>query len=149
MTAYAQVSLKGYFIAGETCEAYQSIKKATNPGRVRLVKDMKYELVAKNKDTATHYLINIPDAKPKERWVSTFCGEVFTNDAPRASTKAPASPALTSPRTPRPDYLLAISWQPAFCQTHQKKAECRTQDKERYDADHFSLHGLWPPAGIQ
>nr|WP_320190467.1 hypothetical protein [uncultured Desulfobacter sp.] len=48
-TVYAQVSMKGWFIAGQTCEAYQSIKKGTNPGHVRLVPKKKYELIAKNK----------------------------------------------------------------------------------------------------
>ena len=42
--------------------------------------------------------------------------------------------------------MLAVSWQPAFCQTHQdrRKAECVTQTAERFDATHFTLHGLWP-----
>jgi ribonuclease T2 len=43
-------------------------------------------------------------------------------------------------------YVLAASWEPAFCQTDsgRRKRECRTQTAERYDATHFSLHGLWP-----
>ena len=40
--------------------------------------------------------------------------------------------------------LLAVSWQPAFCEGHSDKRECRTQTAQRYDASHFSLHGLWP-----
>lgn len=47
--------------------------------------------------------------------------------------------------TPRPaDVILAISWQPAFCETHSRKKECRSQTSSRYDASHFALHGLWP-----
>ncbi|EGV50929.1 MULTISPECIES: ribonuclease T2 family protein [sulfur-oxidizing symbionts] len=42
------------------------------------------------------------------------------------------------------DYLLALSWQPAFCETHRNKQECRSQQVGRYDASHLSLHGLWP-----
>lgn len=41
-------------------------------------------------------------------------------------------------------YILALNWQPAFCETHEEKPECRTQSKGRFDARHFSLHGLWP-----
>lgn len=41
-------------------------------------------------------------------------------------------------------YLLAISWQPAFCETAPAKPECTSQDEDRFDASHFSLHGLWP-----
>ncbi|MDM9620931.1 ribonuclease [Rhizobium sp. S96] len=41
-------------------------------------------------------------------------------------------------------YILAASWQPAFCETNQRKAECGSQTGDRFDATHFSLHGLWP-----
>lgn len=41
-------------------------------------------------------------------------------------------------------YTLAVSWQPAFCETEPDKPECRTLKSGRYDADHFALHGLWP-----
>lgn len=41
-------------------------------------------------------------------------------------------------------YVLAISWQPAFCETAPKKPECRSQHARRFDASHFTLHGLWP-----
>jgi ribonuclease T2 len=44
--------------------------------------------------------------------------------------------------------LLALSWQNAFCQTHQYKKECKRDSlrllkNRRYDAQ-FVLHGLWP-----
>jgi ribonuclease T2 len=42
------------------------------------------------------------------------------------------------------DNLLAISWQNAFCQTHQRKRECRNVKPSAYSASHFTLHGLWP-----
>ena len=41
-------------------------------------------------------------------------------------------------------YLLAISWQPAFCEGQFHKRECLTQTADRFDASHFTLHGLWP-----
>jgi len=40
--------------------------------------------------------------------------------------------------------LLAISWQNAFCQTHQNRRECRNVKPSAYSASHFTLHGLWP-----
>ncbi|WP_176083246.1 ribonuclease [Martelella sp. HB161492] len=43
--------------------------------------------------------------------------------------------------------ILAISWQPAFCEGNGSKPECGTQTKDRFDADHFALHGLWPVKG--
>lgn len=46
------------------------------------------------------------------------------------------------------NFTLAVSWQPAFCETASNKPECRTQTSDRFDARHFALHGLWPePAG--
>lgn len=44
----------------------------------------------------------------------------------------------------RTRFILAASWQPAFCQTNQKKAECASQTGDRFDATNFALHGLWP-----
>lgn len=42
------------------------------------------------------------------------------------------------------DFILALSWQPAFCETKPNVRECRSQRANRFDAKHFSLHGLWP-----
>ncbi len=44
----------------------------------------------------------------------------------------------------RTRFILAASWQPAFCETNQRKPECTSQTGERFDASNFSLHGLWP-----
>ena len=40
--------------------------------------------------------------------------------------------------------MLAINWQPAFCETRPNRPECETQTSDRFDATHFTLHGLWP-----
>jgi ribonuclease T2 len=50
-------------------------------------------------------------------------------------------PAAAQQRT---QYVLAISWQPAFCETAEHRPECRSQTADRFDASHFTLHGLWP-----
>ena len=42
------------------------------------------------------------------------------------------------------EYVLAVSWQPAFCETRSRLPECRSQTADRFDASNFSLHGLWP-----
>lgn len=48
----------------------------------------------------------------------------------------------------RGNFTLAVSWQPAFCETQARLPECKTQSPQRFDASNFSLHGLWPdPAG--
>jgi ribonuclease T2 len=61
------------------------------------------------------------------------------------------APAQSDPLMPKParptavetDYLLALSWQPSFCEIKPQKAECKTQTDDRFDAKHFVLHGLW------
>ena len=40
--------------------------------------------------------------------------------------------------------VLAVNWQPAFCESRPQKPECRSQVPSRFDAENFSLHGLWP-----
>lgn len=44
----------------------------------------------------------------------------------------------------QPAYVLAISWQPGFCETRPQVPECVDQDRSGREHDHFSLHGLWP-----
>lgn len=144
----AETRLDGYFIATKNCEAYQSFRKKTNPGSITLSIDMAYEVLSKNKPNGSHYRIRIKNASPKERWVQISCGKLLTNcntTEKRDNNQPPETPAVN------PDinqdggsYLLALSWQPAYCQSHQGKKECTTQTSERFDADNFTLHGLWP-----
>ena len=41
-------------------------------------------------------------------------------------------------------YVLALSWQPAFCESHTDKVECKNQTEDRFDAKNLAIHGLWP-----
>jgi ribonuclease T2 len=72
----------------------------------------------------------------------------------------PAPPPATPPFTPiaapapaaslaptEPQYVLAVNWQPGFCEVQPNASECRTQTAQRFDATNFSLHGLWPQNG--
>ncbi|MCI0666472.1 MAG: hypothetical protein L0Y38_01185 [Methylococcaceae bacterium] len=129
--------IDGYFIAGDRCRALSSIRNNTNPGNVRLTVDRAYEVIAKNRTDATHYRIRIKNASPSERWVPAACGKLLS-DCREQTSGNPPLPATG------PDYVLALSWQAAFCQSHQQTAECRSQTAERPDAMQFSLHGLWP-----
>lgn len=54
-------------------------------------------------------------------------------------TDAPTSVATKGEKA----FVLAVSWQPAFCEQKPNKPECRSQHGGRYDATHFALHGLW------
>ena len=44
----------------------------------------------------------------------------------------------------RTQFVLAISWQPAFCENRPNRPECESQTETRFDAENFALHGLWP-----
>lgn len=71
------------------------------------------------------------------------------DDAPPEITPLPASSQSNTQPWTNADgdfdyYVLALSWEPAFCETKPDKTECVTQSTDRYDAANFILHGLWP-----
>ena len=41
-------------------------------------------------------------------------------------------------------YVLALSWQPAFCEVNAERPECRALDPTDFAATHLTVHGLWP-----
>lgn len=72
---------------------------------------------------------------------------------PQPATITPEAPPPRSPPVAEPQaapadsdqfFILAVSWQPAFCEAASGKPECRSQTSDRFDASHFTLHGLWP-----
>ncbi len=153
LPAVSQVKLDGFFLAQEACPAFQSFRKQTNPGNVYVERLRAYELLGKNKEAASHYFVRINGVNPAERWVDISCGlrlveaDGAGQGAGNGSDGSPGSEVVRPPvKGPSGDaeFLLAASWQPAFCQTHQNLPECISQTDGRYDADHFALHGLWP-----
>ena len=151
--SHAQVKLKGQFVATQNCPALLSIKKGTNPGDVSIKAGTSYILLGKNRDVATHYWIDVPGANPGQRWVALSCGTTDAADA-AASTSGAAvdtpqgtvkpKPNPKGPKDGKPFYVLALSWEPAFCEKMKGKAECKNETAASYQASHLSLHGLWP-----
>ncbi|MEO8756744.1 MAG: ribonuclease [Devosia sp.] len=145
--ALAETKLSGSFVAKQACPALQSIKKQTNPGNVTLEVGKAYKLVGGNKVEPTYYWVVVPTAQPDFRWVPVSCGTPALDQADAAPTPAsPISPA-PSPSPPpagKAEYILAISWEPAFCEGLPNKTECKRQTAGSYEATHLSLHGLWP-----
>ena len=140
--AFAEIRLEGYFIAEDRCPAFQSLRKLSNPGDVHTEVGRAYQVLGKNKVPGSHYRIRI-EAQPPERWVAMHCGEHV--DRITGGGKAEGGPresAESDSRSTRA--VLAVSWQPAFCELHRGKPECEMQTRRRFDADHFTLHGLWP-----
>ncbi len=154
-SAFAQVKLQGTFAATQNCPALQSIKKGNNPGNAAITAGTTYTLLGKNKDSATHYWIEVPGANPVQRWVALACGTTDAADGaaqpsgaavetPQGTIKPKPKPKPRGPKDGKPFYVLALSWQPAFCEKMRDKAECKAQTTASYEATHFTLHGLWP-----
>ena len=140
-SAYAEVKLSGSFVADRACPATQSIKTAKNPGNISTETGKSDDLLAGNKDMPTHYLIEVLGAEPDRRWVKVGCGHLADGGA----TEVPATPDKPAAAAGgKPEFVFALSWQPAFCETKPDKSECKAQTSSGFDATHFSLHGLWP-----
>jgi ribonuclease T2 len=142
----AEVPLDGSFVAGENCSAFQSIRKQSNP--VALEAGHSYQIIAANKEPASHFLIVVPGATPDRRWAPVGCGKREGGQPMDQATVPAPQPGGTQSQGSKAgeitQYVLAASWEPAFCETKSDKVECQTQTKERFDANHFALHGLWP-----
>jgi ribonuclease T2 len=164
LDASAFEKLQGWFIAFERCEAMQSKNRGTNPGEVMTEARRAYEMIGINKKGGDHYQLRVPGAPvTEERWVRADCGVhvVAAGTAPLPDRPGPG-PVTEGPRpgeTPEPnpepgpgsdlesdDNLLALSWQPAFCETKPDKSECRRLNAGGLPATErqLSVHGLWP-----
>jgi ribonuclease T2 len=135
-SAWANEPLSGCFVAEQECPAYVSIKKKSNPGDVMVQPGDEFRVTGQNKPAPTYYLIQMEGVTSPKRWVSVSCGKINTECGGTTPTPEDGNAAK--------EYLLAVSWQAAFCQTHKEKAECKSQTPDRFDAINFSLHGLWP-----
>lgn len=142
LPAWAEVPLDGYFTATKTCPALQSISRETNPGNIETRPGTAYDLVAGNSANPTHVWIVVPGASPERRWVAVDCGTRATDAEGQIAEPPPPAPAPPTYRGTQ--YILAINWQPAFCETISGKPECRLQTEDSFAATHFTLHGLWP-----
>ena len=141
LPARAEVALEGTFLASEVCPAFQSIRRQTNPGDIKVEAGKSYELFAGNKPSPSHFLIKVEGAQPERRWVEVRCG---THMVPADGGPVPGPQPGPTPQPESIEMILAISWQPGFCETKPDKVECQSQTEDRFDASHFSLHGLWP-----
>ena len=141
--------LEGFFIATRACEAYQSKNKLTNPGDVVTEPDRAYVMRGINAPGGDYFQIVVPGAPVvTERWVSADCGRHVVD---AGTPVAPAGGGTAAVVTPEPgkesaDNLLALSWQPAFCEGKASKTECRQLNEGLLPVteQQFSLHGLWP-----
>jgi ribonuclease T2 len=151
--AFAEVAMSGSFVAHQACPATPSIHNEANPGGIKLEPDKSYPLLAQNKPQGAFYLIEIEGAQPAHRWVAASCGEQVASaegTGSGGSEGAADGGAGEAGKTgQKAEYVFAISWEPAFCETKPDKSECQSETPTSFDATHFSLHGLWPqPRGL-
>ena len=140
--ASADVAVSGSFLATKDCPAFQSFRKATNPGSVKIEAGHYYPLLAKNATNATHYRVRIEGAAPPERWVSVNCGSYKDGGAEGGLQNSQAGSSASGGRPAA--LVLSLGWEPGFCEGRADEPECASQTLGRYDATHFTLHGLWP-----
>ncbi|NEP74192.1 MAG: ribonuclease T2 [Okeania sp. SIO2G4] len=141
--AFAFYQIDGDFTINNNCEAYTSFRKKTGP--VTLETGKVYPVLGLNKETGNYLNIKV-DGQTK--WVNKSCGEFNPDGQSISEAEGDDTETLTGQSCPIErcidKYVLAISWQPSFCQTKQSKPECISQTADRYDATNFTLHGLWP-----
>ncbi len=146
---YATIPLEAVLLAERACPALASIKRGSNPGKQTLAPGEHYRVVGKNRDEASHYLIQLDGTPPAQRWVAVTCGRVEGKapaSAPALENAGKSQPpaAAAAPQRPPQQLILAASWQNAFCTFSSRSPECRALDPDDAAAERFSLHGLWP-----
>jgi len=112
--ASADVAASGSFVATKDCPAFQSFRKGTNPGGVKIETGRSYPLLEKNASNATHYRIRIDGASPPERWVSVDCGS-YTDEGANDAGSHNSPAANRSAGEHRAEAILSLGLEPAFC----------------------------------
>ncbi|WP_432383540.1 ribonuclease T2 family protein [Duganella sp. P38] len=146
----ASESASGSFTASKSCEAYSSFAKRSNPGNVSITAGASYTVREINKADYDWVRIDVPGAEPKLRWVQRECGkpelEPREDRADRGNRAARGGEVCSLPNQ-QDSYVLAITWQPGFCEHVNykgKKPECDAMNGGKLEAKNLSLHGLWP-----
>jgi ribonuclease T2 len=137
----ASINVTGHILTTKSCPAYLSKNNKTNPDNLVTQINKVYAVREINRQNNPDWLrIWFPDnAKNPLRWVSAQCGVVDYVD--REQQVCEQIPGKAD------SYVLALSWQPGFCQTYgydAGKPECLNLPALSYQSRHLVLHGLWP-----
>ncbi|GAB3481998.1 ribonuclease T2 [Azotobacter salinestris] len=149
---WASQPASGTFVADQGCEAYQSFRKKTNPGAVKIEVGREYRIREVDERDYQWLRIEIPGSAEPLRWVTMTCGSVrdmeLTGPGGREHRQKPAGVCQTPGL--QDSYVLAITWQPGFCEhkldssKSKRKPECRALESGELNIANFTLHGLWP-----
>ncbi|MGQ3889208.1 ribonuclease T2 family protein [Legionella sp. CNM-1927-20] len=130
----------GEFEAAKICPAYLSKNKKTNPDGLFVQPNTHYQINEINRaNNPDWFRIEIPEnSQYPLRWVNSDCGYASFEINQANCQQVPGM---------ADSYVLALSWQPGFCQTYGYEAgkpECLRLPSNSYQASHLVLHGLWP-----
>ena len=149
--SYALEPVSGNFVASKACEAVRSIKNKSNPGNVTLKPGESYKALGLNRAGGDSLQIVVPGApQTTQRWVSLSCGslEGAVSTAKPAATPQTKTTAKGRSSPASKNNLLALNWQPSFCENLTRTTECKQLNDGRMPkaARELTLHGLWPHA---
>ena len=130
---------------------YQSKAKKTNPGSVQSQQGQRYNVieVTPTSRNSEWFRVKVQGVRPA-RWIAANGGKrsIQQGSASRkTNTSRSAGNSGDSCRTAgRHDAnVLALTWQPAFCESkNDRPGECKKLKANSFAANNFSLHGLWP-----
>ena len=116
-----------------------------NPGHVTVKSGETYTAINLNKPGGAYVLLQIPDSKPAQRWIKLTCGNLVNGPVNGGENQNPTG-GEASASSKSGKFLPAASWQPAFCESSlgDGTKKCVTETNDRFDATHFTFHGLWP-----
>ena len=144
------VPASGTFTASQACPAYVSKNNKSNPDNAQTAAGEAYPVIEANKaGTPDWYRLRMPSANPPERWVNVTCGSFQAGSGGGSGGGSSggggnSGGAACDVAGQADSFVLALSWQPAFCESKPDKPECKISDPSVYQARHFTLHGLWP-----
>lgn len=139
INTYAAIQVNGSFQATQSCPAFVSKNSKSNPGKVMVQPNTYYQIREINKTKPTWLRIVTTDVQHSLRWVSTSCGVMEYKERTTDLCDTQKGKADTN--------ILALSSQPGFCENYGYEAgkpECLHLSKNAYEANHLTLHGLWP-----
>jgi ribonuclease T2 len=143
----ASEAVTGSFVASRGCDAYLSFRKGTNPGAIRVAPGAEYEVREVNDRDRTWLRVEVPGIEEPLRWVASECGITRNLQGTVAGSAAPAAGGQCSVARQFDSFVLAVSWQPGFCEHvryNGTKPECDHMADRRLVVSNLTLHGLWP-----
>nr|WP_315392971.1 ribonuclease I [uncultured Duganella sp.] len=144
----ASESANGTFTATQSCEAFSSFARQNNPGAQKVVPGTEYTVREINKVDYDWIRVEVPGASPSLRWVRKECGTPELGERLTKARRGDGGAGGSCDIANKQDsYLLAITWQPGFCEHvkyNGKKPECDAMNSGALQAKNLNLHGLWP-----